>query len=332
MSALAWAKLGDITSDQFRALASIARELGLDVRLSNRQNVAFRGLSESQLPTLFARLRPSAWRSPAPSSAAASSPGRRHVQPGRRPVPRPAPTPSVPRWTRPAWPRWAASAPTSIRAPAATPRGRHRLLGAERRANGQSTGLPDAARRLHRPEPDDLRREGAAPAGTQRPRGHRGSCGASPTSARRARRSRVARPVRRRGRRREGAQGARPLPAPPTRPPSTTWTLARPVRTSPRSATPSAPPDPPVPTKGQFVAARRPASSTQPIAHERSPPHERRHPGHRPAGPARPPRRRTTSPTSSWPSSASSSNASPRARSSSGRSTTSRRTWRSPRR
>jgi sulfite reductase (ferredoxin) len=56
VSAVAYAKLGDITAAQFRALASIQRELGADVRLSNRQNVVFRGLTESQLPTLYARL------------------------------------------------------------------------------------------------------------------------------------------------------------------------------------------------------------------------------------------------------------------------------------
>jgi sulfite reductase beta subunit-like hemoprotein len=48
--------LGDITSDQFRALASIQRELGADVRLSNRQNVVFRNLTEEQLRTLYDRL------------------------------------------------------------------------------------------------------------------------------------------------------------------------------------------------------------------------------------------------------------------------------------
>ena len=56
VSAIAYARLGDITTDQFRALASITRELGLEVRLTNRQNIAFRNLSEAQLPTLFARL------------------------------------------------------------------------------------------------------------------------------------------------------------------------------------------------------------------------------------------------------------------------------------
>ena len=56
VSAMAYAQLGDITTDQFRALASTTRELGLEVRLTNRQNIAFRGLTESQLPTLYARL------------------------------------------------------------------------------------------------------------------------------------------------------------------------------------------------------------------------------------------------------------------------------------
>ncbi len=56
VSAMAWARLGDITTDQFRALASITREMGLDVRLTNRQNICFRGLTDAQLPTLFARL------------------------------------------------------------------------------------------------------------------------------------------------------------------------------------------------------------------------------------------------------------------------------------
>jgi sulfite reductase beta subunit-like hemoprotein len=56
VSAVAYAALGDITAGQFRALASIQRELHADVRLSNRQNVVFRGLGESQLPVLYARL------------------------------------------------------------------------------------------------------------------------------------------------------------------------------------------------------------------------------------------------------------------------------------
>jgi sulfite reductase beta subunit-like hemoprotein len=56
VSAIAWAKLGDLTAAQFRALASIQRELGASVRLTPRQNLAFRDLTEEQLPKLHARL------------------------------------------------------------------------------------------------------------------------------------------------------------------------------------------------------------------------------------------------------------------------------------
>jgi sulfite reductase (ferredoxin) len=56
VSAIAYARLGDVTTAQFRALASIQRELGLDIRVTNRQNFAFRGLREEQLRTLFDRL------------------------------------------------------------------------------------------------------------------------------------------------------------------------------------------------------------------------------------------------------------------------------------
>ncbi len=56
VSAYAFARLGDITSDQWRALASIQRELGADVRVTNRQNLVFRNLTESQVPILYARL------------------------------------------------------------------------------------------------------------------------------------------------------------------------------------------------------------------------------------------------------------------------------------
>jgi sulfite reductase beta subunit-like hemoprotein len=56
VSAVAYARLGDITSDQFRALASVQRELGATVRLTNRQNLVFRDLTEEQLPKLFERL------------------------------------------------------------------------------------------------------------------------------------------------------------------------------------------------------------------------------------------------------------------------------------
>lgn len=56
VSAYAYAPLGDITTEQFRALAAIQRELNADVRVTNRQNFVFRDLTEEQLPTLFERL------------------------------------------------------------------------------------------------------------------------------------------------------------------------------------------------------------------------------------------------------------------------------------
>jgi sulfite reductase (ferredoxin) len=56
VSAYAYAALGDITSDQFRALAKIQRDFGAGVRLTNRQNVVFRDLTEARLPELFERL------------------------------------------------------------------------------------------------------------------------------------------------------------------------------------------------------------------------------------------------------------------------------------
>jgi len=56
VSAYAWSRLGDVTSEQWRALAAIQRELGADVRVTNRQNLVYRGLSEGQLPRLFERL------------------------------------------------------------------------------------------------------------------------------------------------------------------------------------------------------------------------------------------------------------------------------------
>jgi sulfite reductase beta subunit-like hemoprotein len=56
VSAYAWAKLGDITSAQWRALASIQREFDAEVRVTNRQNLVFRDLRGDQLRTLHDRL------------------------------------------------------------------------------------------------------------------------------------------------------------------------------------------------------------------------------------------------------------------------------------
>ncbi len=56
VSAYAWCRLGDITGDQFRGVAQIIRDFGVDVRVSNRQNFVIRDLTEAQLRPLFARL------------------------------------------------------------------------------------------------------------------------------------------------------------------------------------------------------------------------------------------------------------------------------------
>jgi sulfite reductase (ferredoxin) len=56
VSAYAYARLGDLTSGQFRALAQIQRDFGAEVRVTNRQNLVFRGLRSDQLAPLHARL------------------------------------------------------------------------------------------------------------------------------------------------------------------------------------------------------------------------------------------------------------------------------------
>jgi len=56
VSAYSYAALGDITGDQFRALAEIQRYFDSDVRLTNRQNLVYRGLDEDQIPELYDRL------------------------------------------------------------------------------------------------------------------------------------------------------------------------------------------------------------------------------------------------------------------------------------
>jgi sulfite reductase beta subunit-like hemoprotein len=56
VSAYAYARLGDITTEQFRALAQTQRDFGFEIRITNRQNFALRGLTEEQLPALHERL------------------------------------------------------------------------------------------------------------------------------------------------------------------------------------------------------------------------------------------------------------------------------------
>ncbi len=56
VSAVAYAALGDITAQQFRELAAIQRHFAADMRLTNRQNVVFRGMQPGQMRELFDRL------------------------------------------------------------------------------------------------------------------------------------------------------------------------------------------------------------------------------------------------------------------------------------
>ncbi len=56
VSAVAYARLGDVTSAQFRELAAAQRALGATIRVTNRQNLVFRDLTAGQLPELYRRL------------------------------------------------------------------------------------------------------------------------------------------------------------------------------------------------------------------------------------------------------------------------------------
>lgn len=56
VSAVAYARLGDVTSAQFRELAAVQRDLGATIRVTNRQNLVFRDLTAEQLPELYRRL------------------------------------------------------------------------------------------------------------------------------------------------------------------------------------------------------------------------------------------------------------------------------------
>lgn len=56
VSAYAHAVLGDVTGEQFRGLARIQRDFGVEVRITNRQNFVLRGLTEDRLPELHTRL------------------------------------------------------------------------------------------------------------------------------------------------------------------------------------------------------------------------------------------------------------------------------------
>ena len=55
-SVIAYARLGDITTEQFRDLAAIQRDFQLDIRVTNRQNFAMRDATEADVRPLYDRL------------------------------------------------------------------------------------------------------------------------------------------------------------------------------------------------------------------------------------------------------------------------------------
>ena len=57
ISATAYSRLGDVTTEQFRGLADIQRDFQLDIRITNRQNFALRDLAEADLRGLYDRLQ-----------------------------------------------------------------------------------------------------------------------------------------------------------------------------------------------------------------------------------------------------------------------------------
>ena len=114
VSAYAWCRLGDITAEQFRGLAQIQRDFGVEIRITNRQNFALRDLSEEQLPDLYERLGGSTWPKPAPSSPATSCPARAPTPATSRSRSHAASRPTSARHSRtPGSPRSAGSASTS---------------------------------------------------------------------------------------------------------------------------------------------------------------------------------------------------------------------------
>ena len=195
VSAYAWARLGDITGDQFRGLAQIQRDFGVEIRITNRQNFALRGLTEAQLPDLHERLSAIGMAEAGAELAARRRlvPRRRHVQPRGHAVTR-----SRRRHRRRVGERGAGRGRWDphqhlrlheLVRPA--PHRRHRLPRHRApRPRSRRPRVPHGARRARRRHGDRVRAKGGEAAGQARRR--RRSCGSSassPASATRVRRS-----------------------------------------------------------------------------------------------------------------------------------------------
>ena len=197
VSAIAYARLGDITSSQFRELAAIQRDLGASVRITNRQNLAFRDLTGR--PAARA-LRPAGrhrhgrtWRRTGPGRRLL--PGGRHLQPGRHPEPRPGRRHRQgPRKGRPGRRGRRADQHLGLHQQLrAAPYSRHRVQ-RRRAAGARKAGarLPAPARRARGPDRDRVRPAcHAACRPRLAPRRPCGSWAGSPKSARPARTSPV---------------------------------------------------------------------------------------------------------------------------------------------
>ncbi len=165
VSVYAYCRLGDITGDQCRGLADLQRDIGVEVRITNRQNFVLRGLAEAQLPEVYERLA-------APRDGRAGRgalarrrllPRCRHLQPRGHPVARPRRRHR--RRARAGRPRggwWRAHQHLRVHQllrPA--PHLRHRLRRSRAPCpRARRARLPDAARRTGRQHGDRVRREG----------------------------------------------------------------------------------------------------------------------------------------------------------------------------
>ncbi len=170
ISVMAYARLGDITTQQWRDLADIQRDFNLDVRVTNRQNFALRDVTEADLRGVYDRLVDTGMAEPGAELArdVVACPGADTCNlavtqsRGLAAAIGDALEDSRPR-------RGPGRAHQHLRLheqlrPA--PHLRHRLLRSRTpRPRSGGTGLPDAARRSRRRHADRVRRQGFEAAG-----------------------------------------------------------------------------------------------------------------------------------------------------------------------
>ena len=239
-SAYAHCRLGDITSDQFRGLADLQRELGSDVRITNRQNLVFRDLTEAQLPRLYDRLADLRWPTPGAELArdVVACPGadtcNLAVTQSR------GLADDIDRALEDAGLADVGGVRVNISG-CTNSCGQHHIsdigfFGLERRAHGRAAPGYQMLLGGHVGEMADRVRQQGRRSCRPRPRRRRwcASSAATPTSAAPARRSGLARPVGRRGDGRRAACATSTTFPDPDEAPTSTSTSTRPARTSGR--------------------------------------------------------------------------------------------------